>query len=203
MAAVVGPRPHVAHVIPRRAADSIAPEGSPVERLNGALQRMFRERGGFGMSRLVHNFDRRAEFSPSTPEEAAAVKELKADGWAVGFYLCGRENLDAPMTPADWKRLKDLDRARLNARQGMLHGPVAVTRNVGEGYPGVSEVWEDGRKALESFTTTEVFRSTSGRWSVEARPVRADQDACLKCHEVEKGDAIGSLLYVYASGGTR
>src|SRR4051794_27155831 len=60
---------------------------SPVEALDYCIQERFHDLSGFGMARMPVVPQHLYRFDPETPEEKAAVEDLRRQGWAVGLYL--------------------------------------------------------------------------------------------------------------------
>jgi hypothetical protein len=89
--------------------------------------------------------------------------------------------------------------------------------------PTAASLWDETRRALRSFESgSERYGFESGEWDVEARPVRASAESCLKCHTarvkftvvtsqtgeksvksealeetLKVGDPLGVLVYAY------
>jgi hypothetical protein len=190
--------------------NSIGQDDSPVGSLDRCLQVRFRNLDGMGLSRLPITHANVQRFEPETANEIAAVSELKKDGFDSAFYLGGRDLLEQRMTDAD------LEKPKRFGFDGGISEPVVVTDKTALlDLPKQRELREHGRKALLASIASDPYRSSIGRWSIEARPVRADRQECLNCHAPENatrfpsprenssgslrvGDALGVLIYVYA-----
>ncbi len=179
--------------------------GSPVEALNRCIQERFLDIQNFGIRRIATHL---YEFNPETSDEKDAVAKLKQQGWTVGLYVVGRRLMDQPKDKSTGGET-DPDRS-----DRAIRGPIRIAGEpTPTDLPGLSELREIGRSALVVSTSSDQYRAPIGRWSVDARPVRANQEACLKCHEARRatgdppyhagkpklkiGDAIGVVLYVY------
>jgi hypothetical protein len=193
---------------PAATVPSVATEDSPVESLNQCIQDRFRNLDRFGMSRMsVHSWS----FYPVTPEERSAVTRLREDGWEVGFYLGGRELLERPgITEAEWNEADESSFRRAVSK------PISITgQEPPPDLPRPWELWGHARKALAASDVADSYTASVGRWSIDARPVRADRQVCLKCHDeggatafpspdeeggrpLRVGDALGVAIYVYA-----
>jgi hypothetical protein len=206
-ASVVGNRP-TRTLGPNRAAES-APgsrsdftEASPIEALDRCIQRRLHEHQGFGMARLADSLIQLNKFEPESTAEAESLEGLRAFGWTVGLRLGSRSLLASASDGQD----DDHDMSQ----------PIVITTGTMPGEPpGPGELRELARKALGEADTADSTRGSVGRWSVEARVVRADRQACLKCHTREGatafpageepararlkiGDAVGVAIYSYA-----
>ena len=183
---------------------------SPVEALNYSIQKRFQTLEGFGMARMPVVPQHVYEFDPQTPDERAAVAELREQGWTVNLYLGGRGLLEPPMSKAEWEQAGEYSDRKA------ISDPMRISGNsTPADLPKPWELWEIGQKALAASTTGDRFTSSFRRWRVDARPIRANKQACLKCHDAEGagvypprptgprtkleiGDALGVVLYVYA-----
>lgn len=183
-----------------------------IEALDRVIQKRFHDVIGFGMTRVGSE----RNFSPNTVEEKAAVKNLKSAGYQVTLYLAGRNILqDVP------------ERHRHNRRwfgsleDHLIGGPVTVGNQDLKRVPDARAIWEPTRDALRQFADGGTrYGFTENGWSVEARPVRALDESCLRCHGFDTkltfekdggvrfsraqernglrvGDPLGVMLYVY------
>ena len=190
------------------------PESHPLDALDRAVQKRFHNVIGFGMARIATE----RKFEPTTPEEKEAVGGLRRDGYKIGLYLAGRGILAE--TPAEARVVKTRFGYGFGAA---LSGPIFVSSSGLKGLPGGAELWEETRRALESFAAGGGrYGFNAGPWEVEARPVRASDESCLKCHSpdmtveygqtpdgrltasyerkgaaLKVGDPLGVLLYAY------
>jgi hypothetical protein len=188
-----------------------AKAAGPVEALSRCIIKRFENLDDKGLSRIPLVHSPVIHFRPETAEERSVVAKLDEDGWDVGFYLGGRRLLESGMTEAQWKKGGDGRYRRAMSR------PVVISQeNTPTNLPEPWELWEHGRKALAASGSADPYRSTLGRWSIEARPIRADRQACLNCHRsnsnpqaqsaspddgkppLKVGDALGVAIFVYA-----
>jgi hypothetical protein len=186
----------------------------PLDPLDLAVQKRFHDVIGFGMARIAT--ERR--FAPETPEERAAVRELKRAGYKVGLYLAGRGILEP--TPEEYRRAKTAFGVGMGVHG--FSGPIFLSSSGVWKVPSAASLWGNTRLALLSFAEgAERYEFKAGRWEVQARPVRAEE-SCLRCHNTdyrmvtkvtEKGlsfysiepkgntlkaaDPLGVLLYFY------
>jgi hypothetical protein len=186
-------------------------DSTAIDSLDRIIQKRFHEVIGFGMTRVGTE----RKFLPDTSEEKAVVKELKRTGYRVTLFLAGRNILqDIP------------DRFRYNRRlfgsaeDHMLSGPVTVGHDDLKGLPDARALWEPAREALRQFDKGESrYAFTENGWRIDARPVRAFAEECVKCHGrtsiqvtpdntitiirsgddngLRVGDPVGAMLYVY------
>lgn len=183
------------------------PSEDPVECLDRVIQKRFHNIVGFGMARIV----REKKFVPETKEEKAAVKSLEKAGLKVGLYLAGRRVLEP-------KSNEHLSGADFFSRT--ISNPIFVSSKTGaRELPERLALLEPTLKAFAAFSEgKETYEFTSANWNVRARPVRAGDQSCLRCHSegyrvvgvgdhagitenkgnvLQVGDPIGVLLYVY------
>ena len=155
---------------------------------------------GFGLDRIstAHGF------KPETDAELSSVRELDEAHLTVGLYLAGRAFLEGrrhggPLS--DW-----------------IKGPVAVTQDrFFPATPAIESMLGEGRRAFAAFERGESQQEfDSGKWTVVARPVRAN-GSCLKCHrstgggspydstplDLRVGNVLGVVFYAYQPAGAK
>jgi hypothetical protein len=183
-----------------------------LDHFNDAVQKRFHDVIGFGMARVATE----RWFMPETPEEKKALRDLKKGGYQVGLFLAGRNMLQDVPLPYRVSYAKTG-----SGGQHIMSGPVIVANKRLTGLPDAPAMWEPTREALRQFSRgAERWAFEAGGWSVEARPVRASDEKCLRCHAYRKlifqqqngavsmrygepsydlqiGDPIGAVLYVY------
>jgi hypothetical protein len=193
-----------------------AREPHQLDALDREVQKRFHDVIGFGMARIAT--ERR--FEPETTGEREAVRELKRGGYKVGLYLAGRRVLE-PMPEEPRLRVKTTFGSGF-AGHG-FSGPIFLSSSSITKVPGATALWGETRLALLSFAEgAERYGFKAGGWEVEARPVRASGESCLRCHNTDYrtvrgvtekgvsfskaepkgnalkvGDPLGVLLYVY------
>jgi hypothetical protein len=162
---------------------------------------------GFGFRRIVKPGDTPHRFKPENVREEGAVRGLEGAGLRVVLYLTGRRVLAA-----------DGGGAGMLLESPLIKGPVEVTRAQREGdlrSPSPLDLRGESRRAMIAFERTSSYDFTAGGWTFVARPVRASDASCLRCHEADGsthtfpssdrvtalrvGDALGALLYGYQS----
>lgn len=181
-----------------------------IDALDRAVQKRFHNVIGFGMARIATE----KKFVPETEEEKAALNSLKKVKLRVGLYLAGRMVLEPKPDESQWGQY-GIGRA--------ISPPIFVDSQTKlKELPRRLDLWEQTRKALAAFAQgKDWYEFTVGEWSVRARPVRASDQSCLRCHShdyrmvfpangafgyeikgkknnLQIGDPIGVLLYAYS-----
>lgn len=151
-------------------------------------------------------------FSPVNEEESLLLSEFEKDGWKVGLYLFGRVST---------RKESKGDAAPKFMVNYRLNQPLPITATLKmKQLPGASKLMKEVKTAFIEFQTPNSPREnnyefTIGKWSYFARPVRAVNESCLKCHTdyviTEKlangqfrfkkrgvGDANGVIVYGFA-----
>ena len=182
---------------------------NPIDALNEAVLKRFLEtRRGFGYERVVvirnpNTPQHFAAFRAENDEETLIVNDLKANRLNVNLFLAGRRIFENPETRIAGNLAIIPD--------SPMRGPLTVTEEgIDKSLPDASseEFIKQTRKALKSFDKGNQYQFTSGKWKVDARPVRATENSCVQCHkargandpeaqELKIGDPLGVLLYVY------
>ena len=182
-----------------------------IDELDRVIQKRFHDVVGFGMARMGTE----RGFDPSTAEEKAAVKNLEKAGYSVTLFLAGRNILQD--IPDSFR----YNRARLGSSSDhLISGPITVNSQQLKGIPDARDIWKPARETLRQFDNGETrYAFAQNGWDVEARPVKAFDDSCLKCHAhhslvvnkdgtvtinmaaedngLRVGDTLGAMLYVY------
>jgi hypothetical protein len=77
------------------------------------------------------------------------------------------------------------------------------------------DLWDESARAMRAFEKRDAYDFVLAGWNFTARPVRASEDLCLRCHRgpvraslvaaadpgntLKIGDAIGVVLYGYTA----
>jgi hypothetical protein len=212
----------VAAFVGRAATQDVAQSVEPsvdehaIDPLDRVVQQRFHDVIGFGMVRVATE----RTFVPETKEEKTAVRGLKRAGYEVCLFLVGRNILEE--VPEKY-RVSEPTFGSNNSH--LMSGPVLLSRQKLQelkGLPDARALWEPSREALRTFDggSAERYGFEASGWKVEARPVRASDESCLKCHgftmrltvnqngsmsirrddfrnELQVGDPLGAMLYVY------
>jgi hypothetical protein len=182
-----------------------------ISTLDDCIQKRFLDVDlGFGFRRLTRSGDTPHRFKAENAKELSVVGYLSKVKLDVILYLGGRNMLE-PRTEA----------SDINHNAGkLIKGPVFITdsdRRV-TGSPTTLELMEHGQKAMRVFQKSDTYNFAIREWKIIARPVRASDASCLKCHYSDEinifpetkvgqesrrlkiGDPLGVVLYAYSSG---
>lgn len=199
-----------------QAAQAVEYVHPPLEALDREIQKRFHDVIGFGMARIAT--ERR--FEPETKAEREAVSGLGRAGYKVALYLAGRGVLE-PM-PVSLRRANTSFGAGTIGQQP-FSGPIFLSSPAITRVPSAASLWAETQNALRSFEKgSNRYGFVADKWQVEARPVRASQQSCLRCHKTDYkyiysvddrgkpfynvepkgnvlklGDTLGVLLYLY------
>jgi hypothetical protein len=151
-------------------------------RLNECIQLRFLDAKAFGMRRILPmQYHGLRTFQPENSNEQAVVDQLRQSGYEVVFYLLGD-----------------------NPRRSAVQGPAFITPIRAGQFPQPDTLLDDGRRALLSFQKGEGYDIRKDGWTVAMRPLRASNEACVRCHvaggaesKLKIGDALGVAMYVY------
>jgi hypothetical protein len=188
------------------------PDGLLIDAFDAAIQKRFLTEPNFGIRRIMPTYPVNPHFeyfAAQTEEEKKALAEFENGGWKVFLYLFGRR---AGPRVVDGKQRNDFSiRYRINQ-------PVVITQSLKrEDLPKGEKLLDDVKAAFLAFQTPNGenennYEFSEGKWSYVARPVRAVNESCVKCHTdyviTEKlkddkykfrkrkvGDANGVLVY--------
>ena len=194
---------------------NLKPENSLIERFDTAIQERFLTMPDFGIRRIqpVNPPGPHLEyFYPKNDAETQSVADFEKEGWKVSLYLFGRR---ANPQIVNGKEIKKFS---INYR---LNPPLSITPETRTIIlPRSKELISEVKKAFIEFQTPESpnennYEFSIGDWSYVAKPVRAVNESCLKCHTdyvvTEKigdhrfkfrkravGDANGVIVYGFA-----
>lgn len=186
-----------------------------ISNLDECIQKRFLDVDqGFGFRRIIRSGDTPHRFKPENAKELSIVGYLSKVKLDVILYLGGRSLLEPRTDATD----VNYSTARL------IKGPVFITDNnqPSAGSPTALELLAHGQKAMRSFQNSDTYDFMIREWRIIARPVRASDASCLKCHhsaevgiipevksgeesrKLKIGDPLGILLYAYqVSNNTR
>jgi hypothetical protein len=191
------------------------PADSLIDAFDASIQKRFLTEPNFGMRRIQPTYPTNPHFEyfvPVTEEEKKSLAEFEKGGWKVFLYLFGRR---ANPRVVDGQPKNDFS---ISYR---INQPVRITKpGKIEDLPRGEKLMEDVKAAFLAFQTPNGenennYEFSVGKWSYVARPVRAVNESCLKCHKdyviTEKlkdnrfkfrkrriGDANGVLVYGFS-----
>ncbi len=193
------------------------PNDAIIEKLDASIQNRFLTEPSFGMARIVVvplgptplRSAHLNSFSPRNKEEIDAVKFFETEDWDVGLYLFGRTALPDEKKPERFKI-----RFRANEPVGISHG--LNTKKLPDRKKMLKEIRDAFIFFQEKEPGSEVnYKFEKGKWAFIAKPVRAANESCLKCHSdyviTEKlendqfkfrkrkvGDVNGVIVYAFS-----
>ena len=174
-------------------ADTSRPELGAIAELNDCIQQRFTTIDKlFGYTRIATPMSPH-KFLPENVRETEAVKALDQARMDVVVYVAGRRVLGKQTGPNDW---------------GNPKGPLQIANGSGQAIspPAGSDLREESRDAMLAFIGNRSydFGSRADGWKMIARPVRAADERCLKCHtSLRVGDPIGVVVYAYRGSEVR
>jgi hypothetical protein len=178
-----------------------------ISSLNDCIQSRFGDVDErFGFRRIITPGQTPHRFTPENAKELDAVRALQQSGLQVVLYLTGRQIL-RDKAPADL--LTD------DVAWRFIKGPVVISTADGTAgtAPKPMDLRDESARAMRSFENRDSYDFIHAGWNFTARPVRASDDLCLRCHRgssraslapspagtsvLKIGDAIGAVLYGY------
>lgn len=159
------------------------PETQLVEKFDAAIQRRFLTEPNFGIRRMqpiqpeplqsIHV----GGFSPINEDERSTITGFVNDGWKVGLYLYGRQ-----ATP-DGDKENPLEKFKISYR---INRPVSVVwESPKDRLPNSKKLINEVKAAFLKFqadVTVVDYRFAKDDWSYVAKPVRAVNESCIRCH---------------------
>ncbi len=163
-------------------------DNSPLAELDKFIQLRFHERAdSFGISRVLPTTYHLREnptfaavhFAPRNDKEIFAINVLRDEGWKIGLFLVGRSILDKKPAKEIWENPNNDFYARKP-----INNPILITPQTKvEELPQPAELWDEAQKAMKAFRKNkQQYDFTAGKWEMTARPIRASEQACLRCH---------------------
>jgi Protein of unknown function (DUF3365) len=183
------------------------PEIKEVEKFNALILDRFLTEPQLGGRRLIPPNIHLESFAPKNQAETSSVNYFEQKEWKVGIYLYGRIPTQGSVTKHLSFYYKTIE-------------PVPVTKNIKPNdLPLADDILSNVAKAFYEFQADEkaeekIFEFTLNNWWYFARPVRAMNESCLKCHqssvpvksdgkypfkfrERKIGDVNGVLVYAF------
>lgn len=164
------------------AKTNVKPENEQIDRFDRAIQQRFLTEPNFGIRRIViipEPNPHLETFYPKNHEEKTSVTDFEKEGWKVNLYLFGRR---AMPKSADSKESKKF------SIEYRLNKPLPVTKGLkAEGLPKAEKLLKEVKTAFLEFQNPNSPNENSyefniGEWAYVAKPVRAVNQSCLKCH---------------------
>jgi hypothetical protein len=195
-----------AHVSASQLPTGVGRELAVISSLNDCIQARFRDVDErFGFRRIITPGDTPHRFKPENAKEIDAVRALERAGMQVILYLTGRQVLREKPASVDLPA---------DSAWGPIKGPVLITpADRPPAAPRPMDLWDESARAMRAFEKTDSYDFAQPGWNFTARPVRASEELCLRCHRTSArafsvpsgdgpatlriGDAIGVVLYGY------
>lgn len=176
--------------------------------LDDCIQQRFLDvEKGFGFRRIIRPGDTPHRFKAGNAKELTIVEYLTRARLDVVLYLAGRGIVGPKLNS------QHVDSIAGN----LIKGPVFITASDKQiaGLPTPKQLWNHGQEAMQVFQGSGKYDFSLGEWKFIARPVRASDTTCLKCHQrngtnlfsrgnigqesksLQIGDPIGLLVYGY------
>ena len=168
------------------------PDCHPMAELDQHIQKRFGTMERFGVRRIVTTPYHLQYFKPENEAEKKTLAQLEQDQWTVAFYLAGRQVLEEKPDEMMWQ-LWEKQSGNFYLRKP-INNPVLLTRDAKlEHLPTTRELWDETRRAMKMFSRKDQYEFRVGDWKIAARPIRASQEACLKCHVKQQLMADGTV----------
>jgi hypothetical protein len=192
-----------------RALAAHEPDSALVEALHRCVLERFRRADMvFGGARIDTPYGGMHRFQPQNARELEAASALERAGLQVVIYLSGRALLHH-------------DAASGRPSRRAFQGPYLVSlvdRFGADHLPRATDLMAEARAAFTTFQKDEARDFESGTWQFAARPIRAHDQSCLRCHNrhvrggspdrlqllapapdagLGLGDTLGVVLYGY------
>ena len=176
--------------------------------LDDCIQQRFLDvEQGFGYRRIIRAGDTPHRFKPENAKELAAEDHLNRHKLDVVLYLAGRGIIALDLSSKEIASIADK----------LIKGPVHITPTDKQPIqlPSSKQLLDHGQKAMRVFERSDNYEFNLGQWKFIARPVRASDKSCLKCHQhsgtsymawpdrsqepssLQIGDPLGVLVYGY------
>src|SRR5689334_9957775 len=197
-----------AALLPSRSQPPAKPEtpSQVAERLDNIFQpRFHRDDDRFGISRIItiNGHETVPRFGPNETSEKAALKTVDASNRAyiISFlhtdHVPGKMpgSVDHPPIPVPNPPMARFVTLLLEKQPGSnLKGmPYSGDRIYQEMQSAFTKA---GREAWSRLAKGQKVETTSGKWLLAMRPVRANEKDCLNCHQgAKKGDTLGVMVY--------
>jgi hypothetical protein len=148
------------------------------------------------------------DFQPENARETAVLAKMEAEKLQVGFYLFGRAAADETANALNYRALKGPGAITIGTPRAVWYPGLPATKVENpDALPDWNTIYPVARKAMKSFEDGgKGFETTVDSWQVAARPLLAESERCVACHNnmaigagkrVELNHAIGGVLYAF------
>jgi hypothetical protein len=194
---------------------NVKPKNELIDRFDRAIQQRFLTEPNFGIRRIIPippPNPHLESFYPITNEEITSVANFEKEGWKVDLYLFGRRAMP---------KLTDGKESKNFSIEYRLNKPLPVTKGLkAADLPKAEKLLKEVKTAFLEFQNRNSpnennYEFSIGKWSYVAKPVRAANQSCLKCHtdyvitsklennqykfrRRQVGDANGVLVYGFS-----
>jgi hypothetical protein len=191
------------------------PEMSQIDFFDSLIQKRFLIKPDFGIRRIQPVFPPSPHlefFDAEDGDETKSVNRFINEGWQGSIYLFGRI--------ANPKVINGKEQASFSINY-RLNKPLAMTKNIKQtDLPKAEKLLKKVKSAFIAFQTPNSenennYEFSLGKWSYVAKPVRAVNESCIRCHTdyviTEKlgdgkftfrkrkvGDANGVIVYGFS-----
>jgi len=162
---------------------NLKPETERIDRFDRAIQERFLTEPNFGIRRIVPippPNPHLENFYPINDEEKTSVADFEKEGWNVDLYLFGRRAM--PKSSDSGKESKNF------SIEYRLNKPLPVTKALkATDLPKAEKLLKEVKTAFLEFQNPnspneKSYEFSVGKWAYVAKPVRAVNQSCLKCH---------------------
>ncbi len=169
--------------VEKKAESNPKPETSQIDTFDSFIQKRFLIEPNFGMRRVAGPPNPTSphlnSFEPKYSGEYKYVSGFQKEGWKMGIYLFGRV--------ANPKVVKGVEQKTFSINY-RLNPPLAGTTNVNsDKLPKTKKLLNEVKSAFIAFQkpngeNENNYEFSIGKWSYVARPVRAVNESCIRCH---------------------
>jgi hypothetical protein len=202
-------------IVEKKVKSNPKPEMSQIDFFDSLIQKRFLIEPDFGMRRIQPVFPPSPHlefFDAKDGDETKSVNKFINEGWQGSIYLFGRI--------ANPKIINGKEQSSFSINY-RLNKPLAMTKNIKQtDLPKAEKLLKKVKSAFIAFQTPNSenennYEFSIGKWSYVARPVRAVNESCIRCHTdyviTEKlgdgkftfrkrkiGDANGVIVYGFS-----
>lgn len=164
---------------------NVVSDSPDIDSFDEAIQKRFLTEPGFGGARIAPVKPQPLEsghvrsFHPVNDDEKSLLAAFEKNGWKVGLYLFGRTAMP------NGKDENPLAKFKVRYR---INKPVPITWGLKEKHlPKSKKLMDEVKSAFIAFQTQsdenkDRYQFTKGDWTYVAKPVRAVNQSCIRCH---------------------